>query len=158
MTFTESFCRSLYCLNKTFCLKSASWVGAVKSAKHHCKILIRTKTLRCLFLQVKDIKQSHLASHLMPNQQKLLVLLPRLFELLHRVTGHMPFRMNRQGKNTETPLGNIVFLHSQISIVRFLFLHLQWWPEPYNAVNWEELQNMSRPELIRWNLGDAQHT
>lgn len=45
------------------------------------------------------------------------------------------------------------FSHSQY-ILNFFLSHLQRWMELYTAVNWEELHNISRLELMRHKLGD----
>lgn len=97
--------------------------------------------------------------HLMPNQQHSFVLSPWLFELLYTMTRDMPFRMNRRGKKTlRHYLGISCFSRSQIRISGFLLSHLQWWPELYSTVNWEEFHNTSTLDLMRCNLGDSQHT
>lgn len=115
-----------------------------------------------LFLQVRDIKQSHLASQSTDiwcqTNSTHLSFHPGSLSCYTRWPVTCPSGWTGGEKTPRHYLGISCFSHSQISISGFLLSHLQWWPELYNAVNWEELHNMSRLESMRRNLSDLQHT
>lgn len=107
-----SFRSSLYRVNITLCLTSASWADTVESAEHRwkslntnishqqhrlCRSVLTSNNLTSCYIWCQT-SSTHLSFHL------------GFLSYSALVTGDMPLRMNRRGKHTKRLLRNILFL------------------------------------------------